>query len=601
MKHVNFKNLTIKNFLSVGEKPVELTFKPGLNIITGINKDKEDRRNGVGKSTVADALYFAIFGNTLREINAKYIKNNLTEGKVKVALEFEIVSNNVVSEIYVERTLNPAKVFLKINGEDKTRDSIANTNTYIESLLSTNADIFQNCVTLTINNTIPFMGKKKGDKRKFIESIFNLEVFSRMSDRLKADINEVKNSYNTEFTRLSTLQANYNNLNNQSEGFEEDRRNRLEKYLKRKKDNNAELAVIEDYLREFKDVTIAPIKEKIITANDNLKKADAKINEFYTKISQKETEINHLNNRYKTIGTKEDKCPVCARSILDHDRDHIDSEKLRIRNEIEQTKTDKSNLEKELTQFDAVKAFICKQISDLNKKLKEAELEQVKYKNNLERKEQLKGWLNTLDDDITTVSKQENTYNKLVLDSKANITESETKIDTIKNLSKVLDNVKFVVSEEGVKSYIIKKILQLFNNKIAYYLSKLDSNCVLTFDEYFEEKIINDKGIECSYNNFSGAEKKTIDLACLFAFMDIRRLQGDVAYNVCLFDELLDSSFDEKGVELVLDVLKDRSDVYSECCYIISHRKESIKAATGEIIYLVKYNGLTQRMEFTGL
>lgn len=601
MKHVNFKNLTIKNFLSVGEKPVEVTFKPGLNIITGVNKDKEDRRNGVGKSTVADALYFAIFGNTLREINAKYIKNNLTEGKVKVALDFEIVSNNVVSEIYVERTLNPAKVFLKINGEDKTRDSIANTNAYIESLLSTNADIFQNCVTLTINNTIPFMGKKKGDKRKFIESIFNLEVFSRMSDRLKSDINEVKNSYNNEFTRLSTLQSNYNNLNNQSESFEEDRRNRLEKYLKRKKDNNAELAVIEDYLREFKDVTIAPIKEKIVTANENLKKADAKINEFYTKISQKETEINHLNNRYKTIGTKEDKCPVCARSILDHDRDHIDSEKLRIRNEIEQTKTEKSNLEKELTQFDAVKAFICKQISDLNKKLKEAELEQVKYKNNLERKEQLKGWLNTLDDDISAVSKQENTFNKLVLDSKTSITESETKIETIKNLSKVLDNVKFVVSEEGVKSYIIKKILQLFNNKIAYYLSKLDSNCILTFDEYFEEKIINDKGIECSYNNFSGAEKKTIDLACLFAFMDIRRLQGDVAYNVCLFDELLDSSFDEKGVELVLDVLKDRSDVYSECCYIISHRKESIKAATGEIIYLEKYNGLTQRMEFTGL
>jgi DNA repair exonuclease SbcCD ATPase subunit len=598
MKHVNFKNLTIKNFLSVGEKPVEITFKPGLNIITGTNKDKEDRRNGVGKSTIADALYFAIFGNTLREINAKYIKNNLTDGKVKVTLEFEIVSNNVVSEIYVERTLNPAKVFLKINDEDKTRDSIANTNTYIETLLSTNADIFQNCVTLTINNTIPFMGKKKGDKRKFIESIFNLEVFSRMSDRLKADINEIKNSYNTEFTRLCTLQANYNNLNNQSESFEEDRRNRLDKYLKRKKDNNAELAVIEDYLREFKDVTIAPIKEKIVTANENLKKADIKINEFYTKISQKETEINHFNNRYKTIGTKEDKCPVCARSILDHDRDHIDSEKLCIRNEIEQTKTDKSNLEKELTQFDAVKAFICKQISDLNKKLKEAELEHVRYKNNLDRKEQLKGWLTTLDDDIAVVSKQENTFNNLVLDSKANITESETKIETIKNLSKVLDNVKFVVSEEGVKSYIIKKILQLFNNKIGYYLSKLDSNCVLTFDEYFEEKIINDKGIECSYNNFSGAEKKTIDLACLFAFMDIRRLQGDVAYNVCLFDELLDSSFDEKGVELVLDVLKDRSDVYSECCYIISHRKESIKAATGEIIYLEKYNGLTQRMEF---
>ena len=601
MKHVNFKNLTIKNFLSVGEKPVELTFKPGLNIITGTNKDKEDRRNGVGKSTVADALYFAIFGNTLREINTKYIKNNITDGKVKVALEFEIISNNVTTEIYVERTLNPAKVYLKINGEDKTRDSIANTNTYIESLLSTNADIFQNCVTLTINNTIPFMGKKKGDKRKFIESIFNLEVFSRMSDRLKADINEVKNSYNTEFTRLSTLQSNYNSLNSQSDSFEEDRRNRLEKYLNRKKNNNAELAVIEDYLREFKDVSIAPIKEKIVTANENLKKTDTKINEFFTKRSQVETEITHLNHRYKTIGTKEDKCPVCARSILDHDREHIDSEKKNTLDEINQKKQDKQKIEADNQKFDAVKAFVCSQIKDLNQKLKDAELELVKYKNNLERKEQLKGWLTTLDDDIDVVSKQENTYKKILAESKSSITESETKIETIKNLSKVLDNVKFVVSEEGVKSYIIKKILQLFNNKIAYYLSKLDSNCVLTFDEYFEEKIINDKGIECSYNNFSGAEKKTIDLACLFAFMDIRRLQGDVAYNVCLFDELLDSSFDEKGVELVLDVLKDRSDMYSECCYIISHRKESIKAATGEIIYLEKYNGLTQRMEFTGL
>lgn len=601
MKIVNFKSLVIKNFLSVGEKPVEINFKPGLNIITGANKDKEDRRNGVGKSTIADALYFAIFGDTLREINAKYIKNNLTDGKVKVVLEFDIVSNNVTSEVYVERTLNPAKVFLKINDEDKTRDSIANTNAYIESLLSTNADIFQNCVTLTINNTIPFMGKKKGDKRKFIESIFNLEVFSRMSDRLKNDINEVKNSYNTEFTRLNTLNANYTSLSNQSETFEEDRRNRLEKYLKRKKDNNAELAVIEDYLREFKDVTISPIQDKIVVSNDNLKKADAKINEFYTKTSQTETEISHLNHRYKTIGTKEDKCPVCARSILDHDRDHITSEKKNILSEINNKKAELEQLLNDRTKFDAVKAFVCKQISDLNKKLKEAELEQVKYKNNLERKEQLKGWLNTLDDDINAVSKQENSFKTLLLESKNTIKDVETKIETIKNLSKVLDNVKFVVSEEGVKSYIIKKILQLFNNKIALYLKKLDSNCVLTFDEYFEEKIINDKGIECSYNNFSGAEKKTIDLACLFAFMDIRRLQGDVAYNVCLFDELLDSSFDEKGVELVLDTLKERSDLYRECCYIISHRKESIKAATGDIIYLEKYNGLTQRMEFTGL
>ena len=98
----------------------------------------------------------------------------------------------------------------------------------------------------------------------------------------------------------------------------------------------------------------------------------------------------------------------------------------------------------------------------------------------------------------------------------------------------------------------------MLNNKLAYYLKKMDSNCVCIFNEYFEEQIIDDKGKVLSYFNFSGAEKKNIDLACLFAFMDIRRLQGDVAFNFNIYDELFDSSLDEKGVELVIDILNER-------------------------------------------
>ena len=162
----------------------------------------------------------------------------------------------------------------------------------------------------------------------------------------------------------------------------------------------------------------------------------------------------------------------------------------------------------------------------------------------------------------------------------------------------MLETVKFIVSEEGVKSYIVKKILNLFNNKLAYYLNKMDANCQCTFNEYFEEEIINEKGKLCSYFNFSGAERKNIDLACLFAFMDIRRMQGDVAYNVSVYDELFDSSLDEKGVELVLDILKARVEKYNECIMVISHRKESIKAATGDVIFLEKSQGITRKVEY---
>ena len=115
------------------------------------------------------------------------------------------------------------------------------------------------------------------------------------------------------------------------------------------------------------------------------------------------------------------------------------------------------------------------------------------------------------------------------------------------------------------------------------------------FNEYFEEQIIDEKGKVLSYFNFSGAEKKNIDLACLFAFMDIRRLQGDVAYNINIYDELFDSSLDERGVELVLDILKERIEKYNECIMVISHRKESVKLATNDVIFLEKKNGITTR------
>jgi ABC-type sugar transport system ATPase subunit len=127
----------------------------------------------------------------------------------------------------------------------------------------------------------------------------------------------------------------------------------------------------------------------------------------------------------------------------------------------------------------------------------------------------------------------------------------------------------------------------------------MDANCICRFNEYFEEEIVNEKGLECSYFNFSGAERKNIDLAILFTFMDMRRLQGDIAYNLVMFDELLDSSLDEKGVELVLNIIKERVENHKESIYIISHRKESIKSATGEVVVLEKKNSITTRVDLS--
>ena len=111
MKKVNFKKLSIINFLSVGEEPVTVEFNKGLHVITGKNKDKPDRRNAIGKSTIADALYFAIFGETLRELKKDLIPNNLTNSKTHVELDFELDSPRGKNNYKIIRTLSPSKVF----------------------------------------------------------------------------------------------------------------------------------------------------------------------------------------------------------------------------------------------------------------------------------------------------------------------------------------------------------------------------------------------------------------------------------------------------------------------------------------------------------
>ena len=112
MKKIIFEKLTIKNFLSVGETPVEIKFRPGMHGITGINKDQLDRRNGVGKSTIPDALFFALFGTTLRELKKEFIINNITNKTCEVSLAFSIIHNGETNNFEIIRTLEPSKCYL---------------------------------------------------------------------------------------------------------------------------------------------------------------------------------------------------------------------------------------------------------------------------------------------------------------------------------------------------------------------------------------------------------------------------------------------------------------------------------------------------------
>ena len=112
MKEVKFHKLTIKNFLSIGDEPVIIDFKQGLNIITGVNKDKEDSKNGVGKSTIVDSISFAIFGSTIRDIRIENIPNWKTNKTCEVSIEFTVIDDYIENKYRINRSLDPSRVQL---------------------------------------------------------------------------------------------------------------------------------------------------------------------------------------------------------------------------------------------------------------------------------------------------------------------------------------------------------------------------------------------------------------------------------------------------------------------------------------------------------
>ena len=598
MKRVNFKKLSLVNFLSVGDEPVTIEFRKGLHVITGKNKDKPDRRNAIGKSTIADALYFAIFGETLRELKKDLIPNNLTNGKTHVELDFELDSSKGTNNYKIIRTLSPSKVLIFKDGVDRTRDSIKNTTTYINQVLSASPSIFQNCVIMTVNNAVPFMAKNKIEKRKFIEDIFGMEVFSTMLTNLRNEYNEISREHDTQLTKLEEIDKAYKNYEDQKQRILQTRKEKREKYLGRQKDNTEEKEKLEKQIEEVKEVDVDKIEKQIVALEEAAQNQDTKIEYNLEAVARNKAIAATRKESYKKIGTDDEQCPVCLRTMEDHDSELIAKEKEKLKEMIHEAIEDIKSCSEGLKELRVKKEKFLKAINECRNKISDAKLQEQNKKNIEQRIEQLDKWQEELKSDLEAIESTDTDFDQLVIDTKKRVTKLEKKVEAFRSELAKLDIVKYVVSEEGVKSYIVNKLLELLNSKLLHYLKRLDSNSICIFNEYFEEEILNEKNKVCSYFNFSGAERKSIDLACLFTFSDIRRLQGGVQYNIAIYDELFDSSFDEKGIELITHILQDRVEELDECSIVISHRKESIKAVTGDVIYLEKENGITKRLDY---
>jgi len=351
MNKVNFDQVKIKNFLSIGNDPVVVRFKTGLNIITGNNRDKEDRRNGVGKSSVADAINFAIFGNTLRDIKNDNISNDSTTGSCEVTLDFSIEFPNNTKQYKIVRSLNPSKVFLYIDGIDKTLDTISNTNDFICSLLNCSQEVFDNCVIMTLNNTLPFMGKKKQDKRKFIEGIFNLEVFSEMLVNAKNEYTLIKKDQDVQIGKLSENSSTLSEIKIQQSTFLARKQTKINSLKLNVDTLQTTRATLESNFKKLKDIDFVDkklnIQTQIVELVNKKNEEDKKISALIGKEATCVANVSNKEKALQKITASFGQCPVCLHNITSDDKTHIESEKQKIKNEVISIKAEQEAFKKQ--------------------------------------------------------------------------------------------------------------------------------------------------------------------------------------------------------------------------------------------------------------
>ena len=594
MKKVIFKKISIKNFLSIGDKSIELDFDSGISLITGINSDKGGR-NGVGKSSLVESVYWCLFGSTIRDIKKDKVIHNQTDKNCVVVMEFIIEINNTSKKYKLTRSLEPTKIVLLEDGNDITLSTMPKTDELIKELIGANEEVFQNAVIMTANNTLPFMAQKKIDKRKFVEGILNLGIFGQMLLKTRADYNEYKKENDILGSVFSTQNKNLSLYQNQIEKNKEIKTQKIESLKNKILDNTKKIDLyidnssIEIKIQEKRDFIISK-ENSTLKLEDGLLKIENELQKLFKDQLESDFEVKNIKERISEAKKKEGTCPTCKKKY-ENDDICIDINDLSEKLSTNLDKNEKIN--KKISTFADKKRTLKTAISsnkfeveNLNKEIQQLLVDSKEIYHLKDKNEELLK-------DIEEIENSKDNVDDLIENVKKEIKESEDKIQKLQKQLLILETAKFVVSEEGVKSYIVKKMLSVLNSQLNFYLKTLNAPCTCEFNELFEETIYNSNGKECSYFNFSGGERKRIDIAILFMFQDILKLQTGVSFNISMYDELFDSALDESGVFNVMDVLKDRVEKTQETIYIISHNKTASSMTFTNTILLEKKNGTT--------
>jgi len=579
---IKIKDLTVKNFMSVGNQTQAVDFnKEQLTLVLGENLDQggddSGSRNGTGKTTIINALSYALYGVALTNIRRNNLINKTNSKGMLVTLHFEKDG----TDYRIERGRGPNVLKFFVNEQEQDMDDLSQgdsrkTQEDINTLLGMTHDMFKHIVALN-TYTEPFLSMRQNDQRAIIEQLLGITILSEKADALKEKVRQTKEGIQSETLKIEAIQT----ANSKIEGTIESLQGTQRAWLAKKQTDVNKLATAIDELEHLDIDAELDAHEKLTNWNEHNNAILALKKELSTLEPALVRADKSVEKASKDIADLDSAtCYTCGQALHDDKKAELESRKA-----------------KELEDAIAYQTEITDKIQDVAKGLEdigningrpttfyETAKEAYEHRQNVDS---LKTALKNKEDEVDPYQTQ--------IDELQNSAMQEVDWIPVNELTNLKDHQEFLLKlltnkDSFIRKKIIEQNLSYLNNRLTYYLDKLGLPHQVEFLNDLTVQITQ-LGQDLDFDNLSRGERNRLILGMSFAFRDVwESLYQNI--NLLFIDELIDSGMDTSGVENSLAVIKKMGRERQKNVFLISHKDELI-GRVNHLLKVIKENGFT--------
>ena len=577
---IQIRDLTVRNFMSVGNATQAISFdRQDLTLVLGENLDLggDGSRNGTGKTTIINALSYALYGQALTNIKRDNLINKTNGKNMLVSLDFHVMGR----DYRIQRGRKPNVLKFYVNNEEQaaTDDSQGDsreTQAAIESVLGMSHDMFRHVLALN-TYTEPFLSLKANDQRVIIEQLLGITLLSERAERIKELNRATRDSITLEEQRIKAVQE-------ANQRIEEQIRNlvrRQELWVKKHSDDCEALQSaiaalehidIEAEVQAHRDLESHHVRKKQL---DDHNMWIRQIDQDNAKLQRDQTKLQR-----DIASLREHRCHACGQELHDTKQDEILAEK-------------QKNLQEIAMQLLANETQRTEHLNEIDD-LGPLGVAPTVFYDDLEQALNHRNSLEGLRRDLANKQAEQDPYGEQITEMQNQALQTVT-YDEINELTRLHEHQDFLLKlltnkDSFVRKKIIEQNLSYLNNRLTWYLDRIGLPHTVTFQPDLSVEI-QELGRDLDFDNLSRGERNRLILSMSWAFRDVwESLYQPI--NLLFIDELIDSGMDTAGTESCLALLKQMARERHKSLWLVSHRDELV-GRVENILRVIKENGFT--------